>query len=53
MEGLDLISRREFWEIVKELKRNKRTILFSTQFTDEVEELADRVAILSKGTLNG
>ena len=48
--GLDPVARREFWEILRELRDQKKTILLTTQFYDEVEELADRVAVLSKGS---
>ena len=47
--GLDPVARREFWEILRELRDQKKTILLTTQFYDEVEELADRVAVISKG----
>jgi len=49
--GMDPVSRRNFWEIIKNLKAEGKTIVLTTQFLDEAEELADRIAILSKGTL--
>ncbi len=45
------MSRREFWKIIQELKRDQKTVIFTTQFLDDAEELADRVTILSKGKL--
>ena len=47
--GLDSVGRREYWEIIKDLKKEKRSIIFTTQFLDEAEELADRIAVLSHG----
>ena len=46
---MDPVSRRKFWSIIKGLKDEKKTIVLTTQFLDEAEELADRVAIVSKG----
>ena len=48
---MDPVARREFWKIIKELKKEGKTIVLTTQFLDEAEELADRVAIISKGIL--
>jgi len=49
--GLDTVARREFWDIITDLKNEHRTIIFTTQFLDEAEELSDRIAVLSKGKL--
>jgi len=49
--GLDSASRKAFWKIIKGLKADQRTVIFTTQFLDDAEELSDRLAILSKGTL--
>jgi len=49
--GMDPVTRREYWEIIRKLKEEKKTILLTTQFLNEAEELCDRVAILSKGRL--
>ena len=49
--GMDPVSRRNFWEIIKKLKQENKTIVLTTQFLDEAEELADRIAIMSKGKL--
>jgi len=46
---LDTVARREFWDIITDLKNENRTIIFTTQFLDEAEELSDRIAVLSKG----
>ena len=46
---MDPVSRREFWNILKGLKQERKTVILTTQFLDEAEELADRVAIMAKG----
>ena len=48
--GLDVISRRDLWNIIKELK-NKITIILTSHYLEEIEELCDRVAIMKKGNL--
>lgn len=47
--GLDVVARRLVWKIIQELKEEGKTVIFTTQFMDDAEELADRLAILSKG----
>ena len=49
--GMDPQARRSTWEIVRSLKRNGVTVLLTTHFMEEAEELADRVAIVDGGTL--
>jgi len=46
---LDLVSRRIFWDIMEELKSEKKTVIFTTQFLEEAEELGDTIAVISKG----
>ncbi|TAQ86872.1 hypothetical protein B7494_g4799 [Chlorociboria aeruginascens] len=48
--GLDPLSRRKIWDILL-AERGARTIILTTHFLDEADLLADRIAILSKGTL--
>ncbi|XP_045669919.1 ABC-type organic anion transporter ABCA8 isoform X2 [Ursus americanus] len=48
--GLDPFSRHQVWNLLKERKAD-RVILFSTQFMDEADILADRKVFLSKGKL--
>jgi len=48
--GLDVFARRELWKIIKTLQ-NKITIILTSHYLEEVENLCDRVAILSKGKL--
>ena len=47
--GMDPVSRRGLWDIIKDLKRQGKTLLMCTQFLDEADELGDRVAVLCKG----
>jgi len=47
---MDPVTRREYWEIIRKLKDEKKTVIITTQFLDEAEELCDRIAILSKGS---
>ncbi|WP_285102252.1 ATP-binding cassette domain-containing protein [Promicromonospora sp. MEB111] len=49
--GLDPQARIEVWQTVKELANNGTTVLLTTQYLDEAEQLADRIAILHKGTI--
>ncbi len=49
--GLDPQARTEVWQTVKELARGGTTVLLTTQYLDEAEQLADRIAILHEGTI--
>ncbi|MEV4021210.1 ATP-binding cassette domain-containing protein, partial [Nonomuraea angiospora] len=49
--GLDPQARIEVWQAVKELARRGRTVLLTTQYLDEAEQLADRIAILHQGRI--
>jgi ABC-2 type transport system ATP-binding protein len=49
--GLDPQARIEVWQTVKELAKGGTTVLLTTQYLDEAEQLADRIAILHKGTI--
>ena len=49
--GLDPQARLEVWQIVKELAKGGTTILLTTQYLEEAEELADRIAILHGGKI--
>jgi ABC-2 type transport system ATP-binding protein len=50
--GLDPQGRIEVWEAVKELAEHGTTMLLTTQYLDEAEQLADRIAILHEGRIN-
>jgi ABC-2 type transport system ATP-binding protein len=47
--GLDPQVRREIYDIVEELKREKKTVLLTTHYIEEAERLCDRVAIVDYG----
>jgi ABC-2 type transport system ATP-binding protein len=47
--GLDPQVRREIYDIIEELKREKKTILLTTHYIEEAEKLCDRVAIIDQG----
>ena len=47
--GLDARARRDVWKILKDLKEQGLTILLTSHFMDEVEELCDKICILKKG----
>jgi ABC-2 type transport system ATP-binding protein len=49
--GLDPRSRRTMWQIVKDLTSSGVTIFLTTQYLDEADQLADRIALLDHGTL--
>jgi len=49
--GLDPQARIEVWQTVKELATNGTTVLLTTQYLDEAEQLADRIAILHQGRI--
>ena len=49
--GLDPQARIEVWQTVKELANNGTTVLLTTQYLDEAEQLADRIAILHQGRI--
>lgn len=49
--GLDPEARLEVWQIVKELSASGTTIFLTTQYLEEAEELADKIAILHDGKI--
>jgi ABC-2 type transport system ATP-binding protein len=49
--GLDPQARIEVWQTVKQLADGGTTVLLTTQYLDEAEQLADRIAILHRGTI--
>ncbi|WP_406114250.1 ABC transporter ATP-binding protein [Streptomyces sp. NBC_01014] len=49
--GLDPEGRRETWDLVRELRDDGTTVLLTTHYLEEAEELADRLAILHKGRI--
>ncbi|MDI3270083.1 MAG: ABC transporter ATP-binding protein [Bacillota bacterium] len=49
--GLDPRGRRHMWSVVENLKQQGKTILLTTHFMEEMQRLADRVAVLSGGKI--
>jgi ABC-2 type transport system ATP-binding protein len=49
--GLDPEARIEVWQIVQDLAKQGTTVLLTTQYLDEAEHLADRIAILHQGRI--
>ena len=49
--GLDPQARRHLWELVKGFKSQGRTVLLTTHYMEEAEELCDRVAIMDQGRI--
>ncbi len=47
--GLDIESRSVIWGLLKELRNNETTILLSSHYLEEVDELADEMAIIDQG----
>lgn len=48
---MDTSTRQRFWEIVRDLKAQGVTILYSSHYIEEVEHTADRILVLNKGEL--
>ena len=49
--GLDPRSRAELWAVIRELLASGTTILLTTQYLDEADQLADRIAVLDGGRI--
>jgi ABC-type Na+ transport system ATPase subunit NatA len=47
--GLDPRSRNEIWAAVRELRREGTTLLLTTQYLEEADQLADRIAVIDRG----
>ena len=49
--GLDPQARRHMWDLIKEFKAQGRTVLLTTHYMEEAEELCNRVAIMDQGRI--
>ena len=49
--GLDPRSRHNMWQIIRELVSDGVTVFLTTQYLDEADELADRIAVLDDGKI--
>ena len=49
--GLDPASRIELWDVVGELVASGVTVLLTTQYLEEADRLADRIAVLNSGRI--
>jgi ABC-2 type transport system ATP-binding protein len=49
--GVDVELRRDMWALVRSLRERGVTIILTTHYIDEAEEMADRIGIISKGEL--
>jgi ABC-2 type transport system ATP-binding protein len=49
--GFDPAARRAAWDVIRSLRTLGKTILLTTHYLDEAEQLADRVAVLREGTI--
>ena len=49
--GVDVELRRDMWEVVRKLRADGTTIILTTHYIEEAEEMADRVGVISKGAL--
>src|SRR3982750_4452571 len=49
--GVDVELRRDMWELVRKLRANGTTIILTTHYIEEAEEMADRVGVISHGEL--
>ena len=49
--GMDALSRRQMWSLLKKLNEKKLTIMLTTHYMEEAQSLCERVAMLDKGKL--
>ena len=49
--GVDVELRRDMWALVRRLRESGVTIILTTHYIDEAEEMADRIGVISKGEL--
>jgi ABC-2 type transport system ATP-binding protein len=49
--GVDVELRREMWELVRSLRETGVTIILTTHYIDEAEEMADRIGVINRGEI--
>ena len=49
--GVDVELRRDMWDLVRKLRADGTTIILTTHYIEEAEEMADRVGVISRGEL--
>ncbi|MDF1874110.1 ABC transporter ATP-binding protein [Vannielia sp.] len=49
--GVDVTLRRDMWQLVRELRNDGVTIILTTHYIEEAEEMADRIGVIDKGRL--
>lgn len=49
--GLDPQARRNLWDLIKDIRNNGTTVILTTHYMDEAEQLCDRIAIMDKGEI--
>lgn len=49
--GVDVELRKDMWQLVRRLRENGTTIILTTHYIEEAEEIADRVGVINKGRL--
>jgi len=49
--GVDVVLRQDMWKLVRSLQASGVTIILTTHYIDEAEEMADRVGVISKGEI--
>ena len=49
--GVDVELRKDMWQVVRELRASGVTIILTTHYIDEAEEMADRVGVINKGEI--
>jgi ABC-2 type transport system ATP-binding protein len=49
--GVDVNLRRDMWQLVRELRASGVTIILTTHYIEEAEEMADRIGVINKGEL--
>jgi ABC-2 type transport system ATP-binding protein len=49
--GVDVTLRKEMWQLVRALRETGVTVILTTHYIDEAEEMADRIGVISKGEI--